>query len=401
MSQIDACKNIFIIEFCTNKLSLLRDESTTQKECFGYRTKNLNDVAMHTIDKCNSVEPSLSRKQRLGRILVGTVNFDAAKTKLTITSGIWAALEDKMEGERLGLYYEKSGMLIVTCPTAIHEAVQFLAQPFKFIAVTNPSFVCDTNTDVPVGIDDKGTSAKRAADFAFGSMNGKYAIVFECGYSEPDLESRVGMWFGIETVLRVVTLKFVCGDYTSPPASKVRPRVAVDFDTFATNSQTTSENLGSVTYDGHVRAHDIDKIEIGVYHRNEGKVDGAIFDITPGAADLDTTQQFINNFLRKATRQYLGDAKFREIFPTSSPSSIDWTLFYKGVQSGKMRDAYCRYVARAKTTRPKVTVHSIPDFFCKRERDLDGAGSVDEDERPYKAHKTTDKRRKRVHPSRL
>ncbi|KAJ7221242.1 hypothetical protein GGX14DRAFT_429338, partial [Mycena pura] len=265
---------------------------------------------------------------------------------------------------------EESGVLIVTCPTAIHESVSFMARPFKRIEVADTSFLCDTNTDVAVGIDAKGTSAKRIPDFAFGSKDREYA-------------SKVAIWFGIATVKCVITVKFVCRDYSTPGPNKQRPRVAVSREIFVANSQTAG-SLGSITYDNHIWAHGIEKIEAGVYCRDK-------HDLTPGAVDLEASHEFINSELRTSAREFLGDTKFQEIFPESAPFFVDWTRFYKAVQDAKMHDAYCRYVTWADTTIPIVQITKLDtkSFRSKRARDHLGAGPEDEDERAGKMQKRT------------
>ncbi|KAJ7216063.1 hypothetical protein GGX14DRAFT_391726 [Mycena pura] len=324
-----------------------------------------------------------------------------APLKLTITPEIWAVLEDKLEGDGVRFHYtppdnDKSGILVITCPTAIHKSIDFLAQPFRRIAFTDSSFLCDTNTDIAVGINAKGTSAKRTPDFAFGSkgtLGREYAVMFECGYSqsEPDLMSRVAMWFGIATVICVITVEFVCRDYSSPGSSKQRPLVAVSCEKIIEDSRTDGP-LGSVCYDNHIWAHEIEKIETGVYCRDEqDDVEGATFDLTPGAVDLEASQEFINSELRTSAREFLGDTKFQEIFPESAPFFIDCTRFYQAVQDAKMHDAYCRYVAWAETTNPVVQIMKLDakSFRSKWARAHLGAGLEDKDGRAGKMQKIT------------
>jgi len=55
----------------------------------------------------------------------------------------------------------------------------------------------------------------------------------------------------------------------------------------------------------------------------QGDVEGATFDLTPGAADLDASQQFIDSIQRTSTQEFLGETKFQKIFPKSAPFFVN------------------------------------------------------------------------------
>ncbi|KAJ7467748.1 hypothetical protein FB451DRAFT_1259282 [Mycena latifolia] len=304
---------------------------------------------------------------------------------LNIAPEVWSAVEEKVSEDRRAkcTYDRESGVLIVTCPTAVHETVSAVVRPFRAIAdaKSTSKFFFDTNRELTVSRTG-GANANETPDFAFGkkpagpTADREPGIIVECGYSQSSasLQLKAERWFTVPSVKCVISIKFKSKDFAMPPASVSPPQKPVDRAVFA----SASAGLDDVMFENHNWAPAIEKITVSIYLREDDDSisDGGKMDITPGAEDLVRSQEAIVETMYWTLRRFMGDAEFSALYTNQQAFSIDWPAFYNDIELAQLEDAFRRYLKWVGKTpdhyKPQPTASTFlrSTDIAKRSREL-------------------------------
>ncbi|KAJ7233479.1 hypothetical protein C8J57DRAFT_1249955 [Mycena rebaudengoi] len=216
-------------------------------------------------------------------------------------------------------------------PTEAHESFTWIMQPLIEATAKLEHVRCELNTPVKF-LDGPYRGDSLTADLSFGTMTPtgpKYSIIVESAFSQSfdDAEIVVKKHLTRADVAGVVLLKFHCPQFHSPTAaSSASP---VELSQFRTDA--TICPLGPIKYGGHVWATDVSKITVKVFARKMNNV-------TPGAKDLNDSQDEVIELLHDLTLRVLGEEVFKSIFPTDASFAINWKQFYADLQERSITD---------------------------------------------------------------
>ncbi|KAJ6572955.1 hypothetical protein B0H10DRAFT_2237338 [Mycena sp. CBHHK59/15] len=253
---------------------------------------------------------------------------------LSIAPEVWSAVEEKVSEDRRAKcnYDRESRVLVVTCPTAVHDTVSAVVRPFRAIADSKSTskFFFDTKAELAVSRTG-GANANEIPDFAFGkkpaapTAERKPGIIVEWGYSH---------------VKCVISIKFKSKDFAMPHAFVSPPQKPVDRAVFA----SASVGLDDVIFENHNWAPAIEKITVSIYFREDNYIRWWPNDITPGAEDLVRSQEAIVETMYWTLRRFMGDAEFSILYTNQQAFSIDWPAFHNDIEVAQLEDAFRRYL---------------------------------------------------------
>ncbi|KAJ7618227.1 hypothetical protein B0H17DRAFT_1152385 [Mycena rosella] len=311
--------------------------------------------------------PGLNTANAL-RIMEGMDFYATAERSKIITDiavPTWMELRTAAESMLYKLeYLSVSQEVIVTHPSGVHEALHVLAKPITELALAHDKgFLVEWNRDIRIILPDN-EFIDRIPDFAFaeqGEPSPKYRIIFECAWSQSDVEldAKVADWFDVPEVLAIICLEIdEENKFHSPP-----PPDSDDCETkegfFA--AVATRPPLSAISFGGEKWVEDLSSITMKIHHRRNVTDRFNILPAPGNVVELEQQQQKVDAYVAEIVAEVITLERLREYLGARETQfNLNWETFYQELDKRLLDEAYLRYstwtrsrVRRAEKKRPR------------------------------------------------